>query len=367
MPETNLAPPPPAETNTALAPRPPRRVRCSSLYLSRLCNRFPWLSIRHPASHDVTRFGSAVDQQVSTVLKCIAAGTITDLPGDEELLAETSIILDWLEANYPLETWEWIVQRRVELVDPETGEILTAGTPDLICLHRTEPRFVDIDWKKAGQMYAGHLQKPDENDQQLAYVAAFWLEISKTRKIEGAKIVLAAWDERGVTPLESQDITEARLTEVIQSIRAIPPVDPNAPQPEAAVGEHCDHCWQRLHCDEHLLPGAIATQAGLPVPFAEFVGGELTAETTVKALAWLDKTEGVLAGAAKIVKLVRGNADAYVTQHGPVIVGELAYGPQEVKGKRGGATIKTLEKEGLQRLIREGESKIKCKWYLAPK
>lgn len=346
----------------------PHRVRCSSLHLARLCRRFAWLSVKHPASHDVTRFGSAVDKQVSVVVSCIATGDMDNLPSDEELLVETSKILDWVEANYPIEKWAWHVQQRVELVDPETGEILTGGTPDLICLHRTEPRFVDIDWKKRGQLFAGHLQKPDVNDQQLAYVTAFWLEIAKTRKIERARIVLACWDESGVQPLESQDITEARLTEVIAAVRAVPPVDPESPQPEASVGEHCDHCWQRLHCDEHLLPAAVVTKAGLPAPFAEFVGGELTEETTIKALAWLDAAESVLSDAKKIVALVRGNSDAYVSQHGPVQVGSLMYGPQPVKGKRCGATVKTLEAEGLQRLIREpGEPKMKCKFYPAPK
>ena len=190
----------------------PRRVRCSSLHLARLCDRFPWLSVHHPASHDASRFGTAVDKQVSVVLSCIAIGDTDNLPTDEELLPETAIILDWLETNYPLEQWEWHVQHYVELLDPETSEVLTKGTPDLICLHRTEPRFVDVDWKKSGQMYAKHLQKPDVNDQQLAYVAAFWLAVSKTRKIESAKIILACWDESGVTPLESQPITEQRLT-----------------------------------------------------------------------------------------------------------------------------------------------------------
>lgn len=362
MPTTNTSPDQTAlaEIVSALAPR---RVRCSSLYLSRLCDRFPWLSIRHPASHDVTRFGSAVDQQVSIVLKCIASGNTEDLPTDEELLAETSVILDWLEAHYPLEIWEWIVQRRVELVDPETGEVLTAGTPDLMCLHRTEPCFVDVDWKKSGQMHAGHLQKPDENDQQLAYVAAFWLEVSKTRKIETAKIVLACWDESGVTPLESQPITEQRLTEVIESVRTIPPVDPDSPQPEAAVGEHCNHCWQRGHCDEHLLPLAVVTKAGLPAPFAEFTEQSLTTETTVKALGWLENAKKVLAGAKRIVELVEGNVDAFVTQNGPIEVGELLYGLRTVKGRRAGATVKTLEAEGLQRLIRVGEDKLECKFY----
>jgi len=355
----------PQQTGPAeiVPPRPSRRVRCSSLHLARLCPRFPWLSIRHPASHDVTRFGSAVDKQVSIVLSCIATGDMDNLPSDEELLVETSKIMDWLEANYPIEQWEWHVQERLELADPETGEILTAGTPDLMCLHRTEPRFVDVDWKKKGQMWGGHLQKPDANDQQLAYLAAYWLEVSKTRKIETAKIVLACWDESGVTPLESQPITEQRLTEVIESVRTIPPVDPDSPQPEAAVGEHCNHCWQRGHCDEHLLPLAVVTKAGLPAPFAEFTEQSLTTETTVKALGWLENAKKVLAGAKRIVELVEGNVDAFVTQNGPIEVGELLYGLRTVKGRRAGATVKTLEAEGLQRLIRVGEDKLECKFY----
>ena len=217
-----------------------------------------------------------------------------------------------------------------------------------------------------GQMWAGHVQKPDENDQQLSYVTAYWLEVSKTRKIESAKIILAGWDDKRVHPLESQPITEQRLSEVIDTIRAIPPVDPDAPQPEASVGSHCDHCWQRGHCDEWLLPGAVAVTAGLPAPYAEFVGGELTAETTVKALSWLEAAEGMRDKINAIIKLVRGNADAFVTQQGPVRIGELLYGPQPTKGKRSGATIKTLEAEGLQRLIRDGKDGTKCKYYQAP-
>ena len=348
------------------------RVRPSSLHLAEVCRRAPYLSVKYPASHEVTRFGTAVDKQVSVILSCIAVGDTDNLPSDDELLPETSIILDWLEANYPIEKWEWHIQERVELLDPETGEVLTAGTPDLLCLHRTEPVLVDIDWKKSGQLYAGHLQKPDKNIQQLAYVTAAWLKYSQTRKIERAKIILACWDDRRVVALESGTaeapwITVDRLTEIVQRVRAVPPVDPNAPAPEAAVGEYCDHCYQRMHCAEHLLPPAVVTQAGLPEPFAEFVDQPMTVDVASKALSWLDGADRVLREAKKIRDLVEGNVDAFVSSNGPVQVGELMYGPREVKGRKAGATVKTLEKEGLQRLIREGESTVKCKWYPAPK
>ena len=350
----------------------PKRVRPSSLALARICKRAPWLSVKYPASHDVTRFGSAVDKQVSVVLSCISVGDMANLPTEEDLLPETAKILDWLERNYPIEQWIWHIQEKVALYDPETGELLTDGTPDLVCLHRTEPVFVVIDWKKSGQMYSGHLQKPDENDQQLAYLTAFWLAIVATRKIERAKIILACFDDRGVTPLESGTpekpwITEDRLTAVVEAIRAVPPVDVDGQQPVAAVGEHCLHCWTRMHCSEHLLPVAVATQAGLPAPFAEFTDAPMAVETAVKALSWLESAKRVLSEAKKIVELVEENVDTFVMQNGPVTVEAMTYGPVLAKGKRAGATVKTLEAEGLTRLIRQGDDKVTCKWYKAPK
>jgi hypothetical protein len=338
-------------------------VRPSSLQLAELCHAAPWLSTKYPTSQAATRFGSAVDIQVTTILRCMVSGNMAELPTEEELMPETAKILEWLEANYPIEQWCYWVQEKVTLLDPETGEVLTAGTPDLICLHRTEPRFVCVDWKKIHQFWAGHLAKPDENMQQLAYVAAFWLKIASSRAITSAKIVLACWDATGVTPMESQEILEDRLREVVERIRAIPMVDVDGQQPEAAVGEHCDHCYQRLHCHAHLLPMVVVTKAGLPAAFAEFTDQPLTVETAVKALGWLEGARRVLREAGKIADLVEGNVDAFVLQNGPVEAGEMIYGPRPVTGKRAGATVATLEAEGLQRLIRPGKAKIEAKWY----
>ena len=341
-------------------------VRPSSLHLAEQCSRAPWLSTKYPASQAATRFGSAVDKQVTIILSCMLVGDTDNLPTEEELLPETSKILEWLEATYPVEQWQYFVQEKVTLRDPETGEVLTAGTPDLICLHRTEPRFVDVDWKKLGQLWAGHLPPPDENLQQLAYVAAFWLETAQSRPIEQAKIVLACWDAMGVMPQESGDIREDRLREVVERVRAVPKVDVDGPQPEAAVGEHCDHCWSRMHCDAHLLPMAVAIKAGLPAPFAEFTDQPITVATTVKALGWLEGADRVLREAKKIRDLVESNVDAFVMQNGPVEVDAMMYGPVISKPRRMGATVETLKAIGREDLIRLGDAKITCKWTKAP-
>jgi hypothetical protein len=341
-------------------------VRPSSLQLAEQCLRAPWLATKYPSSYAATRFGSAVDKQVTIILSCMLVGDTDNLPTEEELLPETSKILEWLEANYPVEQWQYFVQEKVTLRDPETGAVLTAGTPDLMCLHRTEPRFVDVDWKKRGQLWAGHLPPPDENLQQLAYVAAFWLETAQSRPIEQAKIVLCCWDAWGVTPQESGGIREDRLREVVERVRAVPKVDVDGPQPEAAVGEQCDHCWSRMHCDAHLLPMAVAIKAGLPAPFAEFTDQPLTVETTVKALGWLEGADRVLREAKKIRDLVENNIDAFVMQNGPVEVDAMMYGPVISKPRRMGATVEILKAIGREDLIRLGDAKITCKWTKAP-
>ena len=356
------------EPNTQLATIVSRPVRPSSLQNAELCALAPRLSIEYPTSLVETRFGNVVDRQVSVILSCLQMEDFGDLPSEEDILPETRKLLEWLEANYPRAQWVYFIQTRVELLDPETGELLTGGTPDLVCLHRTESTFVVIDWKKKGQFWAGHLAPPDTNLQQLAYVAGYWLRFANEgRKIEEAHIVLACWDIKGVTALPNKEpLTDQRLWTVVDRIRKVPRIDLSAPRPEASVGEHCLHCYQRMHCHAHLLPPSVVTQAGLPAPFAEFVNQQLTVETTVKALGWLEKADNLLKDAKRIRDLVEGNIDAFVTQNGPVEVGEMMYGPQPVKGKRGGATIKTLEAEGLQRLIRAPTEKIEPRWYKKP-
>lgn len=334
------------------------RIRPSSLGMAKHCARAPWLSEKYNESHVATRFGSAVDGQVTALIRG------DDL--DDDIFPETDIVIAWLAENFPTTEWEYHAQMRVELLDPETGEKLTTGTLDLLCVHRTEPRISIVDYKKRGQLFAGQLPPPGENLQQLAYLAAAWLKLSTERPIRQGDVTLCCWDDRGVTAPKSDPIDEAGLWGIIETIRAIPPMDLSA-QPEASIGDHCDHCWARMHCDAHLLPGAIAVTAGLPAPFEEFIGGPLAPETTVKALTWLESAESIHDKIGAIIKLVRGNADAGVIQHGPVRIGELLYGPQPTKGKRAGATIKTLEAEGLQRLIREGKDGVKCKYYPAPK
>jgi hypothetical protein len=313
---------------------------------------------------------------VSFVLK---HGLEAFLATGEELAEESGKILEWLEANYPAAEWRYFVQDTVELLDPETNKVLTKGTPDLVCFQASTGKLVVIDWKSKGQMWAGHLSPPERNLQQLIYLSAYWLHLSLEHQINEAKIVLACWDVSGVTAQETKEpIGPDIIMGVVERMRKMPEIDPAGPEPEANVGDHCQFCWQRMHCTEHLLPAGALIQQGQKLPpfIAAMVatdqlrdkqrdGAILDAESTVQALGWVEQAKKVLREAEKIVDLIEENCDAWVTVNGPVEAAGLRYGPVPVKGKQLGATVATLKQEGLQRLIRPAKDSVKCKWYPA--
>jgi hypothetical protein len=350
------------------------QVRPSGAERAEYCLRAAYLSAKFPASRANTRKGSEVDGQVSFVLK---HGLEAFLATGEELAEESGKMLEWLEANYPAAEWRYFVQEKVALLDPETDRILTEGTPDLMCFQASTGWLVDIDWKSKGQMWAGHLSAPERNLQQLIYLSAYWLQLSREHKITQAKIVLACWDTSGVTPQETQEpIGPDVIMGVVERMRKMPEIDPAGPEPEAHVGDHCQHCWQRMHCTEHLLPAGALIQKGQELPpfLAAMVatdqlrdkqrdGAILDAGSTVQALAWVEQARRVLREAGKIVDLVEENCDAFVILNGPVESAGQCYGPATVKGKQLGATVATLKMEGLQRLIRPAKDSVKCKWY----
>lgn len=355
------------------------QVRPSGAERAEYCPRVPYLAAKFPASRNNTRMGSLVDGQVTFVLK---HGLEAFLGTGEELSEEAGKILEWLEANYPAAEWRYFVQEKVELVDPETEKVLTAGTPDLVCFQASTGFLVVIDWKSKGQMWAGHLTPPERNLQQLIYLSAYWLKLSMEHAITIGKIVLACWDVNGVTPQETPEpIGPDVIMGVVARMRKMPEVDPTGPEPEAAVGEHCQHCYQRMHCTEHLLPAGALILKGpeaqeMPVFLKAMVasdglrdqkrdGAMLDAGSTVQALAWVERARQVIREATKIVDLVEENCDAFVTTNGPVESAGQCYGPVPVKGRQLGATVATLKQEGLSRLIRAGKDSVKCKWYPA--
>ena len=337
-------------------------VRPSAFQHAELCGRAPYLGRKYPESSAVMRFGSHVDKQVT---KALQVGQVV-LDPDEELTIEAEKILAWVEANYPHGAWIYRVQHKVHLIDPTTGEELTAGTPDLIAYNETTGELVVIDWKKRGQLWAGHQAPPDDNLQQLIYLAASWLELSLTTKITTGKIRLACWDEQGVSPQDSAEMTENILFEVIRRVKAVPLVDVEGPEPEAVKGDHCEDCYQRSHCSAYLLPATVALTVGLP-EYGEQSTAIIDAGAAARALRWLESADTLLKIASKMADTIRDQVNAYVKDNGPVVVGDLAYQAIPTKGRRTGASIKELEARGLTDMIKTGKPGVKYDWKPIPK
>jgi hypothetical protein len=318
-------------------------VRPSGLQIAEKCSRAPWLAHRYPEGNDNTRKGKEVDDDVSRAL----------LEGAEPKTREGALLVAWVRKRFTPAA-QFFIQRKVRLVDPVTGELITEGTPDLLVLD--VGMLFDVDWKKIGQLYAGRLEMPDNNLQQMAYAIAAGLELG----VEKVQIILACFGERDITPIEGAALEGDAWWPLIERIKAVPHVDLEGPEPEAQKGEHCDGCYQRIHCAAHLLPAMGKMPVEL-VPFAE-PGTGLTANEALAALDWLDCARAAIKRAKEIESLVEGQVQTFVRVNGPIRRGGEEFAMTPANGQRRGPTLAELEEMGLAHLIKPGKPGVKFGW-----
>jgi hypothetical protein len=251
------------------------------------------------------------------------------------------------------------VQEKVALLDPESCEPLTEGTPDLVFEYQHvngSPAIIIIDWKKADQWRAGLLPPIDSNPQLLAYLAAWMLRAGAKL----GKVCVVPWDEEGVYPQWSKDFTDQDVMGIIDMVRSAPEVDPTGPEPEASKGDHCKRCYQKHHCSAYLLPTSDGmVQALVPLTVPEI----LTNESALAALAWVEEAKRKLGEAKKLVEIVEDRLETHATTVAP-IVGEdgKTWGIIPTKGKRSGPTVAECEKAGIAHLIHDAKPGTKYDW-----
>lgn len=336
-----------------------QRPRPSSYQTAEACARSAWLAFHYPEENAATKHGSSKDALVSAAL----AG------GPEPALVEIEAraIVAWVRKEFPKDA-HFYVQHRVTLVDPMTGETLTSGTPDLLVIYRTSAgrlRLVVVDWKSIGQYYSGHIAPPDENLQQLIYMLAAGLEFS----VDEAQVILVPFDAAKIKVVEGQVHEQEAWWPFLDRIKAVAPIDMEAPMPKASKGDHCDLCYQKLHCNAYLLPlpekGVQLPKALVPL-IEDTENRELSAEAAAAALEWLEDAQDALKRAGKLAKQVETQLETYARTRGPIMIGDRVWGPIPDNGKRKGATVAELEERGLTDLIKPAVPGVKFDWRKTP-
>lgn len=322
-------------------------VRPSSLQMAEVCARAPWLGQKYREENENMRHGSAIDTDVSIEL----------LGGGEAQTKEGSALAAWVRERFPGEV-EFFVQRKLRLLDPVSGELITEGTADLLVRHAVggRRRLSVVDWKTKGQLYAGYLEPPDNNLQQMAYAVAGGMEF----EVDEIHIILACFDARGVTPIEGTVLEGEKWWPLIDRIKAVPHVNLDEPEPVATKGRHCDSCYQKQHCSAYLMPAMAAAPVEL-VPFMEG-GGGLTPATALAGLEWLEAADDLIARAKKVRDVVEKQLSTFATLHGPLRRGDQEWGPIPTNGKRSGPSVGELEEMGLSNLIKPGKPGVKFDW-----
>lgn len=244
-------------------------------------------------------------------------------------------------------TWE--TEAPCQLVDPTDGEKLTpddTGHADLVGA-LPDGWLVVID-HKFGRVAVDH---PDENAQVRVYGAALALG-------RGAKgFVPVIWQ-----PFVQRDLVIGKpvsMTEVwaiVDDARRAAERDPEV----AVTGDHCTKkCYARGHCPEFMLP-ALRDQ-GLPAELERLTEqGVRTPEDAALALDILGRLEAIEKRAAAAAKALGGQLETYGHEGGAI----PGYRFEQVikNGRRSGASVETLEKEGLEHLIRPARPSVAFEW-----
>jgi len=240
---------------------------------------------------------------------------------------------------------DWIIrcEERIALRDPETGEEITSGTPDIVAIG-PENQIVIIDWKTG---WAGHVPEPDQNLQLLAYGAAAMVECNGS----SLQVVIAKrlFDPAKRKIEHSRIYRPDEIWPIIDRIQAIQ--TKAARKAEATRGVHCRDCFSRSHCYAWVLPAHEGP--GALVPFTQ-PAAELTNDQRVRALLACDAME-------EIVDLVRARIRADVESGVDVIADGKTYRPVSAKGKES-ASIKELRAAGMEQFIRRGADYVQWRW-----
>jgi hypothetical protein len=312
-------------------------IRPSALTLAERCELAPALAAEFPHTNEAIERGNLVDSQVTEEIR---GGAIAEDP-------DSRAIVQWVKEHMGEGTVR--VQEKVSLYDPDTGELLTEGTPDLAGTDLFQLGTLIVDMKKREQWYAANLPPPDESLQLLAYGLAVMLT-QGTPEFQACALLFGDGE---VEPLWSRTYTVVEARPILNRIRAIAARERarGDTRPLGVSGPHCTACFQRKRCRHWLPPEGATTLA----PYAAAGITRANAQKAYLLYKQLDDAKTIL----------RSMLEDHVAAEGPIPVGEdKQWGPITWPARES-VDLRALKADGLDKYIRRGQPSVQ--WRITRK
>lgn len=313
-------------------------IRPSSLNIAQYCTLSPVLSEQYGRRTDESERGTEVDKAVTAVLKT-PPGQITEMPKDRDALA----CLRWIQDNVLAKGWKIRVQERVQVFDPDTGGLITHGTPDIVATLNDVVWVIDL--KKREQYWAGLLANIDDDLQTHAYALG---AVAETGAFCYMKSFLLFGD--GEVDVKTSRLFGADdLPGLYDKLK-----DMDSRPVRATTGEHCMRCYSREHCSAWLLPAYQGPSA--LEPFTKPEG--LTKENAPLAL-------DVVQAMKKAAEVAENLLKEYAKREGGIVVGDRRWACVQMPG-RTSVNQAALEKDGLlEQYSKKGPPYESFRWLRA--
>ena len=286
-----------------------------------MCGYVPVLAEKYPEQGDAAERGTKIHAEIAAHLK----------HGDKCKSPEAMAASVWIDHEA---IGEQRVEQATSLVDSESMEIVTEGTPDLVCGPDSNGTILVVDWKTGSP---DNVPEPDDNLQLIAY----GLAVCDGNPFRCA-LVFLGWDK--VKALWSRTFEPNEHPALFARVKAAATKEP-IPHP----GEHCGSCYQRRYCH--------AWQAR--------EGQALALIDQDRTLTVTNDNAGQIMARVKAVKEAAEVAEAMVKAHvkagGQCVVDGKVLTIGMCKGRES-ADVAALKADGLTKYIKQGAPYERATW-----
>jgi hypothetical protein len=228
---------------------------------------------------------------------------------------------------------------QLTLEDPETGELITRGTCDLVI--DDDGDVTIVDWKSGRPEY---VDEPEQNAQLWCYAASYAVSNSS----RSVRVALAFLADGHVDVRVSEPRDQQAMWAVIEEIAAI-----SRRPPVASAGPWCEtRCWVRHLCETWRGRAATAIAA---------ITGEAPRDEIVMTDSVASRMAERLDIAKRALALVEEMVRGHVRSGGRVVVNGKELLPS-MRAGRAAADIDAMRRDGLTQYLKIGKPYETWNW-----